>query len=154
MKYQRKMNIKEAFCKEYFGLQIVIMQCYYNDLAVIYIIAILLLKLGGNVNNCGKTMKKADKIINQIKLYQLNNKAVTELYSDLDLANRIVLQLYQIRQKYGYSQQELADKIGTTQSVIARMELKKTIPSLSFLNKVAKALKMELKIELVPIQNK
>jgi ribosome-binding protein aMBF1 (putative translation factor) len=97
-------------------------------------------------------MKKIDKLINQIKLYQLNDKAVTESYSDLDLANRIVLQLYQIRQKYGYSQQEFADRVGTTQSVIARMELKKTIPSLTFLNKVAKALKMELKIELVPIQ--
>ena len=98
-------------------------------------------------------MKKIDKLINQIKLYQLNDKAVTESYSDLDLANKIVLQLYQIRQKYGYSQQELADRVGTTQSVIARMELKKTIPSLTFLNKVAKALKMELKIELVPKTN-
>ena len=49
--------------------------------------------------------EKWNTIINQIKLYQLNNKAVTESYSNLDLANRIVLQLYQIRQKYGYSQQ-------------------------------------------------
>ena len=114
----------------------------------------LLLKIECNVPNGTNEMKKMTRLLEQIKLYQLNNKIVMDSYEGLDISNRIVLQLYQIRQKYGYSQQELADRVGTTQSVKARMECKKSIPSISFLNKVAKALNMYLKIELVPRQNK
>ena len=47
------------------------------------IIAILLLKFRRHVHNGTNEMKKIDKLINQIKLYQLNDKA--ESYSDLEL---------------------------------------------------------------------
>lgn len=45
------------------------------------------------------------------------------------------------------SQKQLADKIGTKQSAISRLESGKANPSLKFLKKVAKALDSKLVIE-------
>lgn len=50
----------------------------------------------------------------------------------------------------GLSQKELAEKIGTTQSVIARLESGEHLPSVSTLKRVAEATHSKLRIELVP----
>jgi len=50
----------------------------------------------------------------------------------------------------GLSQQELAERLHTTQSVIARLESGTHAPSVSTLKRVAEATHSKLRIELVP----
>jgi ribosome-binding protein aMBF1 (putative translation factor) len=60
--------------------------------------------------------------------------------------------IYDARTQAGLSQKELAEKIGTTQSVISRLEdADYEGHSLSMLSRVAQALNREVKIDLVPI---
>lgn len=59
--------------------------------------------------------------------------------------------IYDARAEAGLSQTELARMIGTTQSVISRLEdADYEGHSLSMLNRVAQALNREVKIDLVP----
>lgn len=55
----------------------------------------------------------------------------------------------QARLQAGFSRKELADKLGITASAISKMENHKTAPSISTLEKVAKATGRTLKVELV-----
>lgn len=50
------------------------------------------------------------------------------------------------RKVKGLTQKELADKVGTQQSAIARLESGKDIPSLTFLMRVAEALDKTLEL--------
>ena len=60
--------------------------------------------------------------------------------------------IYDARIEAGLSQQELANMINTTQSVISRLEdADYEGHSLSMLSRIANALNREVKIELVPI---
>ena len=62
--------------------------------------------------------------------------------------------IYDARAEAGLSQTELAKLIGTTQSVISRLEdADYEGHSLSMLNKIAQALNLEIRIELVPINS-
>ncbi len=69
-----------------------------------------------------------------------------DYYKELEKA-RIAVEITHFREKLGITQKELAKKINTTQSVIARLEnpeYKKY--SLSTLRKVAEALNLELSV--------
>lgn len=60
--------------------------------------------------------------------------------------------IYDARTQLGYSQTELAKKIGTTQSVISRLEdAEYEGHSLSMLNRIAFALNRQIKIDLVEL---
>ena len=60
--------------------------------------------------------------------------------------------IYDARSSAGLSQKELAEMIGTTQSVISRLEdADYEGHSLSMLSRVAQALDRQVKIDLVPI---
>lgn len=61
----------------------------------------------------------------------------------------IIDQLIQQRKQQHLSQTELAKKANMTQSVIARIESKKTVPQLDTLIRVAQALNCTLKLETV-----
>lgn len=50
----------------------------------------------------------------------------------------------------GLTQEELAKKIGTKQSVISRLESGRANPSVAFLKKLANALNSHLQIKFVP----
>lgn len=50
----------------------------------------------------------------------------------------------------GLTQEELAKKIGTKQSVISRLESGRANPSVAFLKKLASALNSHLQIKFVP----
>jgi len=52
----------------------------------------------------------------------------------------------------GLSQKELAERLKTTQSVVARLESTSHVPSVSTLRRVAQATGSKLKIELIPAQ--
>ena len=73
-------------------------------------------------------------------------KALQETALELQIAKSVI----ETRLSKGLSQQELAKKLKTKQSVISRVENAKTIPSLSFLQRLAGALGMTVKVELVP----
>jgi DNA-binding transcriptional regulator YiaG len=69
-----------------------------------------------------------------------------------EVANRqVAQQIYQLRQKAGISQAELARRIGTTQSVISRLEdADYEGHSLAMLNRIAAAVERRVEIRFVP----
>ena len=62
----------------------------------------------------------------------------------------IAREVIRARTAAGLSQQELAERLDTTQSVIARLESGTHAPSVSTLRRVAEATHSKLRIELVP----
>ncbi len=67
-------------------------------------------------------------------------------YDVLELEFSIISQVLQKRLEKGLTQKQLAEKVGTKQSAIARLESGKANPSVSFLAKVSKALGGKLQI--------
>ena len=59
-------------------------------------------------------------------------------------------QVARLRIMQGLTQAQLAEMVGTRQPSIARLENGSSIPSLSFLNKVAIALNAKIELRLVP----
>ena len=64
---------------------------------------------------------------------------------------RLVRKLIDARAKSGLSQQELAQRMGTTQSVVARMESGHALPSMRSLVRFAQATQCELEIQFKPV---
>ena len=79
-----------------------------------------------------------------------NDKEFAKEYEKIDLAFEVSERVFEARVSAGFSQAALAKKVGTKQSSIARIESGASLPSLSFLEKIAKA----LKVELIPPQVK
>lgn len=61
-------------------------------------------------------------------------------YEKADRTIRLAYELRALREKRGLSQRELAERVGTTQSAIARLESGQISPSLPTLDRVAAAL--------------
>ena len=55
-----------------------------------------------------------------------------------------------LRQERGVSQQELANRVGTSQAAIARLELGGAAPRLDTLERIAEALDMNLELRFEP----
>ena len=91
-------------------------------------------------------MKKLNKII---EIY--NNKELKEMTIDQQekwLRAKIVMQFVFLREKLGYTQQEIADKMGVMRQQITRFENMSNSPTIFFLVKYASALDTELDIIL------
>jgi ribosome-binding protein aMBF1 (putative translation factor) len=69
-------------------------------------------------------------------------------YDDLEVEYSIIAQVIQKRLERKMSQKQLAEKIGTKQSAIARLEGGNTNPSVAFLEKISKALGSKLQISI------
>lgn len=69
-------------------------------------------------------------------------------YDALELEYNIIAQVIQKRLDKKMSQKQLAEKVGTKQSAISRLEGGNSNPSVAFLEKVAKALGGKLQISL------
>jgi transcriptional regulator with XRE-family HTH domain len=67
-------------------------------------------------------------------------------YEDARLAYELGRRVRDLREAHGLSQRQLAERVGTTQSVIARLEVGGTKPSLSTLERVAAALEASIDI--------
>lgn len=78
----------------------------------------------------------------------LKNESFKKAHEEHDLAFEIGQMVVEARIIRGLTQTELAQLVGTKQSGIARLENGYKLPSLRFLEKIAKALKTEL---LAPI---
>ena len=88
------------------------------------------------------------KNFNELKKELLANKEVAKEYEKLSPRYRIISELIAARLKKGLTQRQLADKIGTKQSAIARLESGNINPSTGFLNKAASVMGYKLKISL------
>lgn len=69
-------------------------------------------------------------------------------YDALELEFSIIEQVLRKRLEKGLTQKQLADKIGTKQSAIARLEGGNSNPSIAFLEKVSKALGGKLQVSI------
>ena len=87
-------------------------------------------------------------IYRQFKKRLLKDKEIKEAYEKLGPEFAVIEMVIKKRIERGLSQKELAQKIGTKQSAISRLESGNYNPSLSFLQKVGEALDVKLKISL------
>lgn len=78
----------------------------------------------------------------------LKNKEIKYIYDEIGPEFELVKLLIAKRIKNGLTQEELAEKTGTKQSAIARLESGKYNPSISFLNKIAHGLGTKIKINI------
>lgn len=89
-----------------------------------------------------RLLDKLPKLMNDPEFVDAYEESVEEFA----LAREII----KARASAGLSQQELARKMGTTQSVVARLESGHHLPSMSTLKKLAKATGTKLSIHLEP----
>ncbi len=82
-----------------------------------------------------------------LKKELLKDKNIRREYEKLEPRYLIISQLIEARRKKGLTQNDLAKRIGTKQSAIARIESGKANPTISFLEKLATALDSKLTIQ-------
>ena len=88
-------------------------------------------------------MKNFETVKNQL----LNDPEIMSAYDSHELEYTVIKQIIRKRIEHGMTQKKLAEKVGTKQSAISRLESGKYNPSLLFLQKVAHALNSELSIQ-------
>jgi predicted transcriptional regulator len=76
----------------------------------------------------------------------LSDPEVKKEYDALELEYSIIAQVIQKRLDKGLTQKQLAQKAGTKQSAISRLESGNANPSIAFLRKIATALGSDLKV--------
>lgn len=79
-----------------------------------------------------------------LKRQAFKNPEVKKAYDDLEFKYQIIRALIEARSKRKITQKELAEKIGITQSALARFETGDIDPRLTFLKKVTSGLGLEL----------
>ena len=82
-----------------------------------------------------------------VKKQILQSPEVKAEYDKLKILYDIKREIIKLRLDQGLSQKELADKVGTKQSAISRLESGEYNPSVEFLSKVANALGKELEVK-------
>ncbi len=92
-------------------------------------------------------IKKATDFKKYLK-QQLKNKKIKKYYDEYDKQLEIAYQIIQLRKKRKISQLELAKKIGTTQSNVARMESGQQNFTIEILDRVARAFNKNLKVSI------
>jgi transcriptional regulator with XRE-family HTH domain len=100
-------------------------------------------------------MKKNTRTTNAVEIIHhryIGDDADRKASLEAERVNAEVAQMiYELRQEAGLSQKELGDLIGTTQSVISRLEdADYEGHSLSMLSRIAKALNKHLNVEIAP----
>lgn len=79
----------------------------------------------------------------------LKDAGIKKHYDELGPEFAVIELLIKKRTKRGFTQADLAKKVGTKQSAISRFESGSYNPTLTFLNKVADALDAKLEITVV-----
>ena len=94
-----------------------------------------------------KTYKALD--FQQYLREELKDPAFRKHYEEYGKQLEIAYQILQLRKKQGFSQTQLAKKLGTSQGNIARMETGQQNFTTDTLQKIASALQRKLRIEFV-----
>lgn len=82
----------------------------------------------------------------------LRNPAYREAYDELAPEFRLARALIQARTSAGLTQAQMAERMQTTQSVVARLESGRAHPSTRTLERFARAAGLRLKISFEPIE--
>ncbi len=77
-----------------------------------------------------------------------NDPQYARAYADMEEEFQFVRELIQARIRAGLTQHQIAEKMGTTQSTVARLESGGTMPSLRSLHKYAQATGSKVRIVL------
>ena len=80
---------------------------------------------------------------------QLKNPLFRKTYKEVGKKVELGYQIFLARKRTGLTQGELADRIGTRQSNISRLEFGNYNFTVGMLEKIAKALDLQIKIDLV-----
>lgn len=91
-------------------------------------------------------MKNLNKVLEIYNNKDLKEMAIEE--QELWLRAKIVMQFIYLREKHGYTQQEIAEKMGVMRQQITRFENMSNSPTIFFLVKYASALNTELDVIL------
>jgi ribosome-binding protein aMBF1 (putative translation factor) len=97
-------------------------------------------------------MAKTDDALKILQKLTSEDPEMQEMIKEASLNAELAQLIYQTRIQAGLTQQQLADRMGTKQSVIARLEdADYEGHSLSMLQRIAKALNRRLEIHLIPL---
>lgn len=91
--------------------------------------------------------------LNDLRHELLKDPTTAAEYAKLDLPYQIAREVIRLRQEMGLTQTDLAKQLNTQQSSISRLENMGSIPSLSFLTRVADALGAKVEIRLLSKQS-
>jgi transcriptional regulator with XRE-family HTH domain len=80
---------------------------------------------------------------------KLQDQTFAKAYHELEPEFQVAREVIRLRLKRGWTQKELAERAGTKQSGISRLENASIKPSLAFVQKVAAALGAKIEIHLV-----
>jgi predicted transcriptional regulator len=89
------------------------------------------------------------KKLSQIKAELMADEEFRREYEGLDEEFSVAAQLIEARMKANLTQDEVARRMGTTQSVVARLESGSPLPSLRSLKRYASAIGGKLEIRVV-----
>ena len=89
------------------------------------------------------------KKLAQVKASLMADDEFRREYESLDEEFSVAAQLIEARMKANMTQEEVARRMGTTQSVVARLESGHPLPSLRSLRRYASAIGGKLEIRLV-----
>ena len=95
-------------------------------------------------------MKKINRIVEIYNNIELKEISIEQ--QERWLRAKIVMQFVFLREKLGYTQKEIADKMGVMRQQITRFENMNNSPTISFLVKYASALDTELDVVLKGVQ--
>ena len=101
-----------------------------------------------------RTVKKGVIPATQVFAEARNRPGYAEAYDALEVEFSLVTALIKARTNSGLTQAELAERMSTTQAVIARLEAGGRRPSTRTLERLAKATGHRLQISFVPEHNK
>ena len=94
------------------------------------------------------------KTWDEVKRERADSPARRRGYERAGRTIRLAMEIHELREKRGLSQRELAERLGTTQSAVARLEAGNVSPSLPTLDKVAAALGVELVVSFVDLDDR
>ena len=86
---------------------------------------------------------------NKVKKEILKDPEVKKYYDEMEVEYRMIGDLIKLRKAEKIKQEELAKKMGTTQSALSRFEAGGTNVSIDFLKRMAKALDKKLDIRFI-----
>jgi predicted transcriptional regulator len=86
---------------------------------------------------------------NKVKKEILKDPEVRKYYDDMEAEYRVISDLIKLRKAKKINQEQLAERMGTTQSALSRFEAGGTNVSMEFLKRIAKALDKKLEIRFV-----
>jgi ribosome-binding protein aMBF1 (putative translation factor) len=90
----------------------------------------------------------------EVKRERVDSPARRRGYERAGRAIRLAMEIHDLREKRGLSQRELAERLGTTQSAVARLEAGNVSPSLPTLDKVADVLGVQLVVSFVELDKR